>query len=120
MKKEISDIPIHLYSRWDLSIKDMTKDCLGCDYYDGDKIRPICYWGVARKELVEPKKPKRCALLKQVSPRAARIQEQKELERTLNENYNTVQRIPDIDPAFGRIEGYFYFLRGKIIKYNKS
>jgi hypothetical protein len=92
MAKEISDVcgTVMPYTRWEGSYKDLTKDCLGCSYYNGNEAKymgkrekGLCYWGVAVKVLVEPKKYRICSLLKQLSPRTKRIREKKELEKEL-------------------------------------
>jgi hypothetical protein len=106
MGKEISDIAeISSFSRWDGSHKDLTKNCPGCNYYRKDDRGELCYWGVAAKVLVEPKKYRACSLLKQASPRIERIRLYKgikEIERTLRR----IKRIADFDYVSGRSEGY--------------
>ena len=49
-------------SRWDGSLKDYTKECSGCGYYRFMDYRNTCYWGVAWKILVKPKKVNNCGL----------------------------------------------------------
>jgi hypothetical protein len=98
-------------SRWDGSLKDYTKECSGCGYYRFMDYRNTCYWGVAWKILVKPKKMKKCEFTHKPSPRLEEMKKHNEFVRGWRESIKNPPkptRISDYDPVFGRFERYIH------------
>jgi hypothetical protein len=58
-----SSIPIGIFSEWDGSSKQYTKDCDKCESYKKIKDKELCVWGIAIKYLERTSRLRKCRLI---------------------------------------------------------